>query len=279
MQKYFVLSCEQSSKTLIAMLFGLAIVILSGCAEVLPKSRSLSKDNEKVVYASKIDNGLTNDDELNQSTKMEASEDIRRNSPPIFEGYVGVFKGISNVADAQVMASYSCFLCTTTTASQTIHFDKGSTAGIRVGFWGENFGFAFDNSVMHASNTGQKNVPQVSVGYEYESFIPMVRATFFKTESMPGGHLNIYLGLGISGYGTGNIDVTIPPNPPISASAKDKGGTIALIGVSYRYSHAIFFLEFRATDITISSDNWAPGNNATIPIRSNDTVLGTAYRF
>jgi hypothetical protein len=196
------------------------------------------------------------------------------------EEYIGLFKGNSRVDDSQVTATYlPCFPCAGTTESQSIQGNKGNIAGIRWGAWWDNFGFAMDYSVSHADNTDHINVPQMSVEYQSLSFIPMVRAPLFRSESMPGGRINLYGGLGICLIPSANIDVTIPPNPPISGRAKGTGGTMVLVGASMRYSRTIFFVEWRETRVTLASDNWAPADSANVPISRNDAVIGVAYRY
>jgi len=195
------------------------------------------------------------------------------------EQYIGLFKGNARAASSQVTATFSCLFCTTTSASANIQPDKGDSGGIRWGFWWEYLGFAMEYVVTHMNNTNSTNVPQMSVGYQSVSFIPMARVPILKTESMPGGRLNLYGGFGFSDILSGNIDVTIPPNPPISGSAKGTAGTIVLLGISLRFPKSMFFVEWRAADLKLSSDNWAPANSATVPINTNETVLGVAYRF
>jgi len=238
-------------------LFTFTIAIIAGCA------------------------GVAAAEEMN-NPPANAETAVISNNPPTnigHEQYIGLFKGNARVANSNVTADYSCLFCTSTSASASIQPDTGDTAGIRWGFWWEYFGYATEFVTTHINNTNSTNVPQMSVSYQSISFIPMLRVPFLMTESMPGGRLNLYGGFGLSDILSGNIDVTIPPNPPISGSAKGTAGTIVLVGVSLRFSKSMFFVEWRTTDIKLSSDNWAPGNSATVPINTSETVAGAAYRF
>lgn len=208
------------------------------------------------------------------------SKKVEIKSPPAkkkFEQYVAIFKGNAQVADSQVTATNTpCFLCAPTTASQNFQFEKGNVAGIRWEAWWEYFGFALEFSSTHANSGKNYNSSSLNVGYESLSFIPMLRAPFFKTDSMPGGRLNLYAGVGLSSVLSGYIDVTIPPLPPVSGKTTGNG-TVALIGASLNYSKLMLFVEQRATDTSLSYSYL--GNSADVSVSANETVAGVAYRF
>jgi hypothetical protein len=129
------------------------------------------------------------------------------------EGYVAIFGGHARFADAQVTATSQCLFCSPplVSANKNVQFSKGSVIGLRLGMWGETFGFATEFSTSRADSMMSNN--QVSVRYESLTFMPMLRMPFFKTDSMPNGHLNLYGGFGISIIRTGNISVSYPGLP------------------------------------------------------------------
>lgn len=197
-----------------------------------------------------------------------------------FEQYVAFIKGKPKTEDAQVSATYSsCLFCATTTANQTMSFDKGDLTGIRWAGWWKHFGFAAEWSYYHASNTGTPNMPQASFSYQALSMIPMLRVTAFPSEILPGGRLNLYGGIGLDQILPGTMDVSIPPNPPFSTGIKRGFGSIVLIGASLNFRKVLFLLEWRTTSTTLESENWGPGSSATIPVSTNGTIFGVAYRF
>lgn len=139
-------------------------------------------------------------------------------------------------------------------------------------------------SETHAHADGMRNNgASATVSYQSFSFIPMLRASFFKTDSMPGGLVNLYGGFGLDFIPSANIDATIPPLPPVSASSSMSNstnntfGTTLLIGASLRFSKIILFAEWRATEASFSYSYL--GDGVSIPVSANETVLGVAYRF
>jgi len=202
---------------------------------------------------------------------------LQSNSGPakVGELYVGIFGGGAQYSDAQVTATYQCFFCSPVSASKNVAFSKGSVSGLRVGMWGENFGFATEFSSSQADS--MMGSDQVSVRYESFTFMPMIRAPFFKTDSMPGGHLNLYGGFGISSILSGNISVSYPELPRTVSGVPKGNGTTFMIGASWRFSRAILFLEQRATDTSITFSDI--GDSGDVQINSTQTIIGAALRF
>jgi hypothetical protein len=195
------------------------------------------------------------------------------------EAYVGVFGGNARFADTSVSATYQCFFCSPVTASKNVQFSKGEVAGLRMGMWGDNeyqyIGFAFEFSTTKAHS--MMSIDQVDVSYESFSLMPMVRLPLFKTDSMPGGHLNLYAGVAFSKVMSGNMSVTFPELPrTVSGDAKGSG-SVFLIGASLKYSRVLLFLEERATNMNLSFSDLGDSGDANISAKQ--TIAGAAYRF
>lgn len=209
-----------------------------------------------------------------------SSAPASQDSPAPPEQYIALLKGSPRIDAASVSATYSnCFFCATTTASQTVSFGQSDFAALRWAGWGKHFGFAAEWSVYHGNNTRTPNIPQASFSYQALSMILMLRAPILSSETLPNGRLNFYGGFGLDRIMTGNMDVSIPPNAPFSTGVKPAIGTTFLIGASLNFRKVLFLLEFRQSSATLESQNWAPGNSATIPVDANSTVFGIAYRF
>ena len=202
---------------------------------------------------------------------------LESKSPPAGNGelYVGVFGGGARYADAQVSATYQCFFCVPVSVSKNVTFSKGSVSGLRVGMWGETFGFATEFSTAQADST--MNANQVSVRYESFTLMPMLRVPFFKTDTMPGGHLNLYGGIGISIVQTGNISVSYPELPRTVSGIPKGNGSTFLIGVSWKIYRAILFAEQRATDTSLTFSDI--GDHGDVRINARQTLIGAAFRF
>jgi hypothetical protein len=219
--------------------------------------------------------GVAHAEEM-QGSGSEASALVSKSSPaPAGELYVGVFGGGARYADAQVSATYQCFFCSPVSASKNVTFSKGSVSGLRVGMWGETFGFATEFSVAQADSMMSGN--QVSVRYESFTFMPMLSMPFFKTDSMPGGHLNLYGGIGISTVQTGNISVSYTELPRTVSGMPKGNGTTFLIGVSWKIYRAILFVEQRATDTSLTFSDI--GDHGDVQMNARQTLLGAAFRF
>jgi hypothetical protein len=219
--------------------------------------------------------GFTQAEEM-QGSGSEASGVESRNSPAeTGEFYVGVFGGGARYADAQVSATYQCILCSPVSASKNAAFSKGSVSGLRVGMWGETFGFATEFSTSQADSMMGAN--QVSARYESFTLMPMLRMPFFKTDATPGGHLNLYGGIGISNTSTGNISVSYPELPRTVSGIPKGNGTTFLIGASWKLYRSIFFVEQRATDTSLTISDI--GDNGVVQINSKQTHIGAALRF
>jgi hypothetical protein len=190
---------------------------------------------------------------------------------------VGVFGGDARFADAQVAATYQCILCSppSVSASKNAQFSKGSVTGLRLGMWGETFGFATEFSTSKADS--MMGSDQVSVRYESFTFMPMLRVPFFKTDSMPSGHLSLYGGFGISSIMSGNISVSYPELPR-TVSGKPRGtGTTLMIGASWKFTRTILFVERRATDTSLSFSDI--GDSGNVQINATQTIVGASLRF
>lgn len=204
----------------------------------------------------------------------------------VIEENLGVFFGNAQLAGAQVTATYQCLFCGMSSGSQNFQFEKSNVAGIRWGMWGENFGTALELSTTHAASMKNPNGGSLSAGYTSISVIPMLRFPFFKADSMPGGHLNLYGGVGLSFGLLDNIEVSIPGLPPFSGSNQNRTpGNIALIGASLRYSSLILFVERRSIDSSLTYDgsvnnfSLSPVSTTSVPFNMNATVMGVEYRY
>ena len=220
------------------------------------------------------------DDAIVDNQQSEVPEHVSsgQTSSVTFEQRIVLIKGRPQIDNAQLSVTYTCILCTPTTVNDNVSFDKGDIAGIRWEGWAKYLGFAIEWSVLHGGNTNTPNVPQVSFNFQSLYLIPVVRMPVLRSEAMPNGRLNLYGGFGLARI-FGNMDVNVPPKSPFSTSIKSNAGTIFLIGVSLDFRKFAVLLERRATQNTLTSDNWAPGTSATIPVDTNGTIVGLAYKF
>jgi hypothetical protein len=227
------------------------------------------------LFCSHGSSGFAQAEEI-QGSGNEVSA-VESKSWPSSEGefYVGVFGGGVRYADAQVSATYQCFFCSPVSASKNVSFSKGSVSGLRVGMWGENFGFATEFGTAQADSMMAAN--QVSVRYESFTLMPMLRAPFFKTDSMPSGHLNLYGGIGISIVQTGNVSVSYPELPRTVSGIPKGNGTTILIGISWKIYRAALFVEQRAMDTNLTFSDI--GDSGDVQINAKQTLVGAALGF
>jgi hypothetical protein len=168
-------------------------------------------------------------------------------SPPIFdeerergrkklgEWYLGVFGGPLSAGDTTATYTTQFFFSGPTTTTAHIRFNSASVMGLRWGMWGANeypyLGFAMEFSTVQADGVsdGPGAVP-ASVDYIAFSLIPMVRLRFFRTESLPNRHVNIYAGIALSFVPSGSVTTN-------AFEADLKGsGVGGLLGVSLGFS-------------------------------------------
>jgi hypothetical protein len=210
------------------------------------------------------------------SSGIEVPADETKSQPASAgEVFVAIFGGAARFADAQVTATYQCFFCSPVSASKSAQFSKGSVSGFRLGMWGETLGFATEFSTSSADS--MMGSDQVSVRYESFTFMPMLRVPFFKTDSMPSGHLSLYGGLGISRTMSGNISVSYPELPR-TVSGKPMGtGTTVMIGASWKFTRSILFVERRTTSTSLSFSDI--GDSGDVQVNATQTIIGAALRF
>jgi hypothetical protein len=200
------------------------------------------------------------------------------------EGRVAILGGTAAVGDANVTATYQCFLCVPVSASRNITFEDGNVAGLRVEAWVDyeyvSVGLGLEWNDINASSITSSS-GQVSVSYTSFSLMPMLRYAFFRTPSMSGGRFSLYAGLALSSLVSGSIRASFP-ELPVTVKASDNmsgNGGGAFAGVSVRISDFALFLETRAMDMDLSGGNFTGSEKAKTALNSNQMVLGVAYTF
>lgn len=193
------------------------------------------------------------------------------------EQYLALFGGPVSAGDTTATYNTSGFLFsgpTTTTAN--IRFNNASVIGVRWGIWGGDtypyLGFAMELGTFQADGVsdGTAAVP-AKVDYISFTLMPMVRARFFRTESMPNGHVNIYGGIAFSFVPSGSVSTS-------AFNADLKGnGMGGLAGVLLRYASLDLFGEARSMSMNLDVDQLF--SSGDLSMNTKETVFGVALRF
>jgi len=256
-----------------AALFFLAAFSELSVAAGMPEAQSPGND----IESAETDPVLAKDSLLSRMQALEQN--------------FGIFAGGSRLADSHITTTYQCFICTMTSGSQDFQFEQGSISGIRGEMWGKYFGTALEiSSTSNAHSVLNANGASASIGINSVSIIPMLRMPFFATESMPGGKLNLYGGLGLDFITWISMNISMPGQPPLSAHISGRynnasPGTLMLAGVSWSYSRWIVFAEYRSLETKIDYDgaidnfSLSPVRTASVPIHMTQTIAGIKYRF
>lgn len=197
------------------------------------------------------------------------------------EEYIALFGGKARTAGTTATATSSnpfCFFppCPgPVTSSNNVNFDRGNTSGIRYGFWGEHWGVAAEYSTTFAPHAFSPNNTSAEASYDAFSLIPMVRTSYFRSESMPEGRVDLYGGIGFSQI-SGRLWVS-SPKVTVSGDTSGATGILFLLGADVKYSKFSFFVELRKmeTDLSVSF----LGNSASAQISTMATVGGVAVRW
>jgi hypothetical protein len=110
-----------------------------------------------------------------------------------------------------------------------------------------------------------------SVDYIALSLIPLARLRFFRTESMPSGHLNIYAGIALSFVPSGSV-ATNAFEADLTGS-----GVGGLAGLSLRFANLDLFAEVRSMNMNLEVDQLFSSGDLTMSTK--ETVFGAAVRF
>jgi hypothetical protein len=193
------------------------------------------------------------------------------------EQYLALFSGPASASDTTATYNSTGFLFSgpsTTTAN--IRFNNASVIGVRWGLWSAVkypfLGFAIELSSFQADGvSGGPAAVDASVDYIALSLIPMVRARFFRTESMPNGHVNIYAGVALSFVPSGSVST--------NAFYADLTGSGlgGLFGMSLRFSRLDLFAELRSMNMNLEVDQLFSSGDLTMSTK--ETVFGVALRF
>jgi hypothetical protein len=234
--------------------------------------------------------GTMKPEELHVAEKEIPAVQTRSRPGKEAEFYVAVFGGSARVADSQVTATAQDQDCgfwggcsPPVTASKNVTYEKGDVAGLRIGMWGGNefkyLGFAYEVSTIKAPSLNSS----MALSYESYTFMPMLRIPFLETESMPGGRLNFYGGIGFSSV-EGHMDISIPGLPRTVSGDAEGNGSIFLIGASLKFSRVSLFVEKRTTDASLSfdaehADGWGNRDSGEADYSTKETVVGVACRF
>ncbi len=200
----------------------------------------------------------------------------REQLPPTrVEWFVGIFGGGVEVADTTVSATYQCILCPSVRAEKQVHFDRGEEVGLRTGLWGGDrldvLGVAFELAQTKAKAS------QVDVRYVAFSLVPLVRLPFFRTEAMPGGHLDLHAGLVITRVIDGEVRVAFPELPR-TVSGNPKGlGVGYLVGASARWWRVALLAEYRVTSMDLTFSD--VGDQGEASLQASQALLGLAWIF
>lgn len=192
------------------------------------------------------------------------------------EQYLGVFGGPLSAGDTTATYTTQFLFSGSTTTTANIRFNSASVMGLRWGMWGADkypyLGFAMEFSTVQADGVsgGQGAVP-ASVDYIALSLMPMVRLRFFRTESLPNGHLNIYAGIALSFVPSGSVTTNT-----FEADLKGSGAG-GLLGVSLRFSLLDLFAEVRSMNMNLEVDQLFSSGDLTMSTK--ETVFGAAVRF
>jgi hypothetical protein len=192
------------------------------------------------------------------------------------EQYLGVFGGPLSVGDTTATYTTQFFFSGPTTTTANIRFNSASVIGVRWGMWGADkypcLGFAMEFSTVQADGvSGGPGAAPASVDYIAMSLMPMVRLRFFRTESLPSGHLNIYGGIALSFVPSGSVTTYA-----FEADLKGSGAG-GLLGVSLRFSLLDLFAEVRSMNMNLEVDQLFSSGDLTMSTK--ETVFGAAFRF
>ena len=193
------------------------------------------------------------------------------------EQYLALFGGPASAGDATATYNSTGFLFsgpTTTTAN--IRFNSASIIGVRWGMWGGDtypyLGFAMELSTFQAEGvSGGTEAIAANVDYIAFTLMPMVRLRFFRTESLPSGHVNIYGGIALSFVPSGSV-TTNAFEADLMGS-----GVGGLLGVSLRFSLLDLFAEVRSMNMNLEVDQLFSSGDLTMSTK--ETVFGAAVRF
>jgi hypothetical protein len=204
-------------------------------------------------------------------------EEPERGGKKSSEWYLGVFGGPLSAGDTTATYTSTGFLFSgPTTTTVNIRFSSASVMGLRWGMWGADkypyLGFAMEFSTVQADGMsgGAGGVP-ASVDYIALSLMPMVRLRFFRTESLPNGHVNIYAGIALSFVPSGSV-TTNAFEADLTGS-----GVGGLLGVSLRFSLLDLFAEVRSINMNLEVDQLFSSGDLTMSTKG--TVFGAAVRF
>jgi len=193
------------------------------------------------------------------------------------ELYLAFFGGPSSAGNTTATYTSTGFLFsgpTTTTAN--IRFNSASVMGLRWGMWGADkypyLGIAMEFSTIQADGvSGGPGAVPASVDYIALSLMPMVRLRFFRTESLPNGHVNIYAGIALSFVPSGSV-TTNAFEADLMGS-----GVGGLLGVSLRFSLLDLFAEVRSMNMNLEVDQLF--SSGDLSMSTKETVFGVAVRF
>ncbi len=198
------------------------------------------------------------------------------------EEYLGLLAGNNaKVAEATVSLTRTQLVCFTPPCSQTaadnVQFNRGHIAGIRYGFWFENFGMAaeystsgFVNSYTPGTNPA---ITSVEVNYDAVTVFLMLRTPVLRSEYLPDSYA--YGGLGLATV-FGRFSVVTQRLGSMSGQ-KTVDTPILMIGGAMRFSRVMLFAEWRWVEL--SFDYSLLGDSMSIPVNSSEALFGIAYRF
>lgn len=198
------------------------------------------------------------------------------------EEYIGLLAGNNaHVADATVSLTRTQLICFTTPCSQAaagnVQFNRGHTAGIRYGFWFDNFGMAaeYSTSGFVSSYTPGTNpaITSVEVNYDALTVLLMLRTPMLQSDYLPDSYL--YAGLGISSvYGRFSV-VTQKLGSMSGQTTVD--APMLLVGGTMRFSRVMLFAEWRLLEMDFNYSYL--GDSVDIPVNSSEVLFGLAYWF
>ena len=200
-------------------------------------------------------------------------QQLRR--PLGLESFIGLFGGGVTVADTRVSATSQCFFCSPVSAEKNVSFDRGSTAGLRAGFWGPG-DFIYAGLGLELAHTAIR-ADSVNIRYDSLTFTPMLRLPLFRTAAMRGGHVNLYTGLLVSRTIYGKMSVGFPELPRTVSGNVDGRGLGVLFGASLRYARLALNAEYRSAGMNLTFSDL--GDRGSAKLSGKQTLFGLSCLF
>jgi hypothetical protein len=212
--------------------------------------------------------------------------------PALGEGFLDLYGGVANTESVRVMAGHrrctSVFLfgssCSPETkATRDADFDISPEYGIRGGYWFAGFpyvGLAGDLSTFRAE---ADNVKFHLIPF---SLLFMARVPLWRTDEIPGGQLQPYLGLGPTLF---YQKATVDYRPEVGQRVKLNSvevGFDARLGLAWQFHKQVgLFAEYRFTYLPVSADDddddfgGARTERVDGRLKTHHLLLGVSIRF